>query len=179
VGAVLAGPVGLARPAAGQAYGPQPVGITCSLTVGLPLRLSCAVNGFGSGVTVVIRIFSTPRVLATVVTDGAGRAAVEVDLPADLEPGDHRVEAEGRRDDGQVVAASTMVNIGSPFSVERQLASLGAGAGGAEAAPLPRTGSSPLPLAGLGSMLVAVGALAVLAARQRRRRPAAQPPGAG
>ncbi|HVL93961.1 MAG TPA: LPXTG cell wall anchor domain-containing protein [Acidimicrobiales bacterium] len=177
VAALLLLPVLVAAPAAAQTYGPQPVGLTCAVSASVVnLRLACTVTGFGANVAVVVRIFSTPRELGTVRTDAAGNGSFDFTLPPDLEPGDHRVEAEGRLNDGRVVIASTMVTLGSPFSLTRtlELQAGGTGAetsrGGTAAADLPRTGEGTGSLAGIGSALVAAGGLLVLAARKRRSR---------
>lgn len=174
--AVMLATVLLAGPASAQTYGPQPVGITCTISapVAASLRIACTLSGFGARVRVIITIFSTPRELGSVLTDENGQAAFEVALPADLEPGDHRVEGRALALDGTERLASTLVSIGNAFSIF--------GSPGAvdtqRAADLPRTGGSTGRLVGAGSLLVAAGGLLVVGARKRRSR-VASPSSAG
>lgn len=166
----LAAVVGTAVPAGAQAYGPQPVGVTCTVVpTGPGLRIRCTVVGLGPRVRVTFVIFSTPRELGSVVTDGAGRAELDLALPADLAAGEHRVEARAAAVGGGAaeVVVSTLVDLG-------RLAGTGGGTGGAaKSGGLPRTGLPVAATTGAGSALVAVGLGLVLTARVaggRRRR---------
>ena len=56
-------------------------------------KLSLTASGLPVGTVVVVEIRSTPRVLGTAAVNDAGIFALDVRVPADLEPGDHTLVA--------------------------------------------------------------------------------------
>lgn len=145
-----------AAPAAAQQYPPAEDTLTLSdstVTVGQEVTASASTFEPGSSVA-----FEINPPLGSATADVNGVATLTFTVP-DLAPGDHTVTASGTGTDG------------APLTVSATLTIVGesAGAGGAGGGPLPATGNdSSVPLARIGAVLLAGGALAVLAARKRR-----------
>lgn len=155
---------GAARPAGAQTYGPQPLGITCSLSIGTSgISLVCTTSGFQPGAAVAFTIYSTPMSLGSVAANASGQASLNAALPTNLAGGDHRVEATGTAATGGVVTVATTVTLPGT-TVE------GTATGSQTSRALPRTGFPVGALASAGSALVAVGALLVFTTRRRRRQ---------
>ena len=146
-----------------QTYGPQPLGVSCTISVTTAgIGLTCSTSGFRPGASVNFTIYSTPTGLGSATADANGRAVLNVTLPSTLEAGDHRLEAVGEAATGGRVTVSTLVSIPSLTEV------LGAAVGTGQA--LPRTGYDAALLASAGSALVAVGGMLVFTTRRRRRQ---------
>lgn len=156
--------VASARPAGAQTYGPQPLGITCTLSIGTGgISLACSTSGFQPGAQIAFMIFSTPMSLGNAVANASGQANLSATLPSGITPGDHRVEATGTAATGGVVTVATTVTV--PGSA---VAATSTGSGSSQA--LPRTGFDIAVLASAGSALVAVGGLILFTARRRRQQ---------
>lgn len=156
---------GLARPAGAQTYGPQPLGITCTVSIGLNgISIACTASGFRPGATVAFTIYSAPTSLGTAVADGNGRASINAGLTSVLAAGEHRVEAVGLVAPGNQGTVSTMVTLPGSAGDTNSVA------GTDTSRALPRTGFDVTVLASAGSALVAAGGLIVLTARRRRRQ---------
>jgi len=108
-------------------------------------------TGFASSETVDATLHSTPRPLGSFLADDAGRVVATVTIPADLEPGEHRIELVGRSSGAR---ASVLVEVTAPPAVGSQL---------------PRTGAASLALSAIGLGLVASGAVLVAVGRRRPR----------
>ncbi len=89
-------------------------------------RVTVIGTGFAPYSTATVVVYSTPRVLGTVVTDGTGAFAMSVIVPTDLEPGQHTFVAYGVEPSG---AEHTMRLPVTVPSATAYLASTGAGAG--------------------------------------------------
>ncbi len=144
-------PAGLAAVACPEAPGPvdppvdpaAPSVTLGSTTVTAGGTISGSASGFEPGEDVVGTLFSTPRTLGTVVADATGRVDFSFVVPADVEPGVHRLELAGQRS-------------GRTVSIEVEV--LGVTVPGT----LPATG------AGSGELVVAAMALLVAGAALRR-----------
>jgi hypothetical protein len=132
----------------------EPSGTVSASSVVAGGQLTVDAIGFTPGETVGATLHSTPIDLGTVVADDEGAVSLTFTVPADLEPGEHRVDLVGQ-------TSGTTVSVG--FEV------LAAPVSGP--APLPVTGASTGAQAGLGVGLIALGALCV----GLGRRPAAAP----
>lgn len=127
----------------------KPTATLSASTVAPGGTLTVEGTGFTPGEPVVATLHSTPIELGTVTADADGVATLAFTVPADLEPGDHRVELVGQRS-GVVVSVA--------FEV------LGVDAPGA----LPATGRMTDTQAGTGVGLLVLGATLVALARRRR-----------
>jgi hypothetical protein len=110
---------------------------------------------------VTFTIFSTPRPGGATVVDAAGVFDHKVTVPADLEPGAHRLVATGRAFDG------TDVSVEVPITATAAPESAGSSA--PPAATLAATGGSAVALGLVGGASVVVGAAAVAVTRRRLR----------
>jgi hypothetical protein len=107
-------------------------------------------TGFLPGETVDITLHSTPVVLGSVVTID-GTVTFTFTVPADLEPGQHRVELVGRRSAVRVSIGFEVIGVTDPDT-------------------LPVTGiATGSPAAG-GLALLVVGTALLTAGNRRRRR---------
>ena len=132
-------------------------------------------TGFLPYSTATIVIYSTPVVLGTATTDGAGAFRKTVTIPRDLEAGSHSLLAYGvdpagnehsiRLDVTVAAAAGVPGTVGAPAAVETSAVR--------SSGSLASTGSTiePLPIALGGGALLVVGAALMLGARSRRSRP--------
>ena len=127
---------------------PTPTAALSAATVAPGGQLTVTGTGFTPGETVTATLFSTPIHLGTVSADAAGTASLVFVVPADIEPGEHRVE---------LVGLSSGVRVSAPFEV----------LGVEVPRTLPATGRSSGPLAGTGLALVGLGAGFVGLARRR------------
>ena len=126
-------------------------------------------NGFLPYSTVSIVVYSTPIVLGTVTTDGAGAFSTAVTVPADLEAGAHSLVAYGVDPAGAAhslqlditVAAATQPVAAAPTTAVQ----VSSTAGGS----LAFTGFSPLPFVVVGAVLLLAGLVLVVGVRSRRR----------
>ena len=75
-------------------------------------------DGFVPGTAIDLSLHSTPRQLATVAADASGAFESTVTLPADVEPGEHRVLASGETPTGPISGESHF-SIGAAGVVER------------------------------------------------------------
>jgi LPXTG-motif cell wall-anchored protein len=148
------GGVGLAGDVGAQPYPPAAItAVPSVLTVGQPFTVT-GVN-FPANVTVTNVFNSQPVGLGSAVANAAGSYTLNATTPA-VPLGTHTIVATG----GGVEASTTVQVVASQAG------------GGAQAAPLPRTGtSSTIPLARIGIALLAAGGL-VLAMTHRARRTA-------
>ncbi len=83
-------------------------------------------SGFQPGEEVVATLFSTPISLGSATADSTGGLVATFTIPADIEPGDHRIELVGRSS-GRTV--SVAIEVLAPVGVEgsRNLPATGAG----------------------------------------------------
>jgi LPXTG-motif cell wall-anchored protein len=137
------------------------------------------------------------KVLGKVLTDANGNGTAELPLPADVNPGDVVVAAEGASSDGSIRAVSSETKVlpltaaaAAPAASQAAASPTPIAAPGAAAAPaavaadtatgaaalpasvgqLPVTGSSTsVPLGAAGAACVATGGLVLIASRKRRR----------
>lgn len=108
---------------------------------------------FIPGEAVSLTVLSTPQSLGTLVAGSSGAVQATVTVPANLEPGAHRLELVGQ-------VSNQLVTI--PFTVSGSRAAR-------SSSGLPATGSdSTVPLVASGSAMVLVGSLIVATGRRRR-----------
>lgn len=139
---VPAGLDDVACPAGGGGPAPGPATVQASApSVEAGGVVTLTASGFGPGEAVDIAIGSTRVSLGSAVADAAGDVVATVTIPADLEPGVHRIDLVGR-------------STGRTASVEVEVLARPLAPGARE---LPATGSPLAPLAALGSALVALG----------------------
>jgi hypothetical protein len=134
----------LAAPAGAQ-YGPTPT-VTVSDTTPEPGQ-TITLTGQGCPANETVQILFDGTVIASTTADANGNWTAQVTIPASATPGTHTLTSRC----GAVVLNVTLT-VPAPA-----------------AAPLARTGSDSLPLARTGIALVTIGALALYAARSRRR----------
>lgn len=129
---------------------------TLSATTVLPGgQLTVSGTGFTPGERVAATLRSTPVDLGTTTADAEGAVSLTFTVPADIEPGDHRVELVGQRSGVRVSVAFEVLGAEVPRT-------------------LPATGSTTGAQTGTGVGLVALGA--ALVAIARRREDAVVPP---
>lgn len=152
----LGSPCAPGGPAANNQYPPSACGLALGRSQVRPGEaLSVSGGGFrpNSAVTIVFR--SAPVTLGSATTDASGAFTTTVTIPADATPGTHTIAATGVNPNG------------TPRELASTITVLGAET--ARGGTLPRTGASmAVPVGISGAALVAVGSLAVLAARRRR-----------
>ncbi len=106
-------------------------------------------DGFLPHSDVDVTLHSTPVHLGTFTTDASGAFTATVTIPSDTKPGAHTIVLTGTAADGQPATVTLALTV--------------------QDSTLPYTGSSPIPFAALGVLLIASGALM---ARGRRPRTA-------
>jgi titin len=122
-------------------------------------------RGFAPYSTVTLVIYSTPRVLGTVVADGDGNFEDPVRVPADLAAGVHTILATGVDPDGNVLSrALTFTLTGSQPSPTPTPPPV------VDNPPfgMPKTGQNIALVAGVGLLMIGAGTMMLLV---RRRRP--------
>lgn len=115
------------------------VALTSGVSVPAGGTLAGTAHGFEPGESVLATLRSTPRVLGTVVADAQGAVAFSFRVPADIEPGRHRLVLTGQAS-------------GRTAEVEVEVTGL------TVPGTLPATGATTAALAGLGAGLVLAGA---------------------
>ncbi|GIM89921.1 hypothetical protein Ato02nite_017140 [Paractinoplanes toevensis] len=117
-------------------------------------------TGFAAHSTARLTLYSTPIVLRTMVTDGAGNLTIkDVELPPGLAPGKHTLVASGVDPDGNVRRLSmTFVVKAVPAEDDKP------------GDDLPATGAAASPLAMFGFVLIVGGALLVRRSTRLRCR---------
>ena len=166
--ATAQGALGLGLPAYGGigVVAPEPAGLTAIACPAPPAAPTIAASapsvvaggqvtvtaaGFAPGETVDATLHSTPRPLGAFTATGDGTVVAVVTIPADLEPGLHRIELVGR---------TSGVRVAVPIEVTAPVDG---------AASLPRTGRSSGALAQVGVGLLALGGALVAGERRRER----------
>lgn len=95
------------------------------LTVTVGGQLSGTASGFEPGESVTATLYSSPRTLGSVAADADGRIAFSFPVPADLEPGVHRLELVGQRSGRTVSVDVEVLGVSAPGT----LPATGAGTG--------------------------------------------------
>ncbi|MDQ1123188.1 fibronectin type III domain-containing protein [Microbacterium trichothecenolyticum] len=127
---------------------------TREATPGSALRIEA--GGFAPGEHVSIELHSTPVLLGTATADDEGRIRARVSIPADAEPGEHRIV---------LVGATSARTVGAPLTITRSASAPPIASG------LAATGSAlPVTLMVLGAALVAAGGAIVLRFVLRNRK---------
>ena len=103
-------------------------------------------TGFAPSSTLEVTMGSTSRPLGSVAVDIEGTFDATVQIPADVEPGDHVLEGRGQRSDGARISVSLPMVLTASVT-------------------LPSTGST-VPVGGV--ILVIMGVVVILAGRRRR-----------
>jgi hypothetical protein len=130
-------------------------------------------TGFAPNSQIVVWLFSTPTKLGEVVTDASGSFSGSLEVPSDLEAGQHTVQLNGQTSDGETRSLAVGVELVAEESVaeesseEAQAASIGA-TGDDNAPPVPfdplasPEGVTAL-TASIGAAAAAAGAIAAAA----------------
>jgi hypothetical protein len=130
-------------------------------------------TGFAPNSEIVVWLFSTPTKLGTVVTDASGSFSGSLEVPSDLEAGQHTVQLNGETSDGETRSLAVGVelvaeeSIAEESSEEAAEASIGA-TGDDNAPPVPfdplasPEGVTAL-TASIGAAAAAAGAIAAAA----------------
>lgn len=141
-------------------YPPNECGLRLGQTTARPGEpVDVAGDGYRPNSTVSVEFRSAPTFLASTQANSAGSFSVTVTIPANASPGRHTIAGVGQNPNGtprELTADITIVAAGA----ERGRSASAAGA-------LPRTGQSIALAAAGGLALIAVGAVAVRAARRR------------
>lgn len=103
----------------------QPTVSLASATVTVGGQLAGTAGGFEPGEDVVATLYSTPRVLGTLAADAEGQVQFSFPVPADLEPGDHRLELVGQQSGRTVSIDVEVLGVAVPGT----LPATGAGTG--------------------------------------------------
>lgn len=149
IGSVAPVPAGLAPVACPEAPDPvdppvaTPAGPTITLgsaTVTAGGLLTGSAAGFEPGEDVVGTLFSTPRVLGTVVADDDGRVDFSFRVPADIEPGVHRLELVGQTSGRTVAIDVEVLGVTAPGTL-----------------PATGTGTGELVVAAMGLLILGAG----------------------
>lgn len=122
-------------------------------------------SGYRPASTVELTLNSDPIALGSATTDAAGAFEHRFTVPATASLGSHTVTASGADSSGGTRALSAALEVTDPAAAP---GSAGRSNGGST---LPRTGATIAAITAMGIVLVALGAMAVVGAR-RRRRPA-------
>ena len=102
------------EPCAPPAEPDKPTATLSASTVAPGGTLTVSGTGFTPGEPVVATLHSTPIELGTVTADADGVATLTFTVPADLEPGDHRVELVGQRSGVVVSVAFEVLGVDVP-----------------------------------------------------------------
>lgn len=138
-----------------------------STTVGPGGTISLNGEGYAGDALISFTMFSTPVDLGTTKANGQGAFSATVKIPADTEPGTHRIEASGEGAGGGTLVLSTTITVTGASGGSGDATAAGASApGGALAA----TGLDVILLGSIALGLIGVGVALVVA---RRRRPQA------
>ncbi|PJJ55542.1 Ig-like domain repeat protein [Compostimonas suwonensis] len=161
--------------------GSQPSGATAQRSVAAGASQSIELSGLVPGETVHVYLYSSPIFVGSAVADAEGHATLTFTVPANLVPGEHRIEV--RADSGtfsllfEVTPAAADPDAGGPESGEPTGLG-GEGAAGEPAAVPPasampgrigRTGADADGALALAGALLALGAVLALVAYSRRR----------
>lgn len=133
-------------------------GTSDGVTVGEAVQVSG--SGFAPGSNVSITLESTPVLLRTVTTDGAGAFSTTVEIPRGTTPGRHTLKATGANPAGGLRVLTLEVNVTAPAGPQTQPQPQ-------PGALLPRSGSNAIGLVAVGLAIMMAGCV-VLAARWRR-----------
>jgi LPXTG-motif cell wall-anchored protein len=116
-------------------------------------------SGWKARSSVRIELHSSPVLLGTFMTDGAGTLSATVTIPKDTAPGRHTIVAYGADPSGKAASVSASIEVTGATSGDLRPSNL----------KLPRTGAE-IAMAGLiGLGLAGAGTMAVAAGRRRRR----------
>ena len=133
-------------------------------------------SGFAPGTDVDILMFSSPRRLTTVASDGAGRFTATVTIPADSDAGAHLLVASGLDALGEVQSVSLDIDVLAATRAPTPnvpVASPASPSASSSAEPSPAslaaTGRAFGFTLGAGLIMFMAGALMVLAERRRAR----------
>lgn len=150
IGVVAPAPAGLA-PIACPSPPTSPTISTSAPSVVAGGQVTITATGFAPGETVDATLYSMPRPLGAFTADGDGGVVAEVTVPADLEPGLHRIELVGRTSG---VRVSVPIEVTAPEEGP---------------ASLPRTGRHSGALAQGGLGLLALGGALIAGGRRHQR----------
>lgn len=127
----------------------RPTATLSATTVSPGGQLTVSGTGFTPGEPVDVTLHSTAVALGTVIADAEGAAALTFTVPADLEPGEHRVELVGQRSGVRVSVAFEVLGVEDPST-------------------LPATGRTTGAQAGTGVGLIVLGAACLAIGRRVR-----------
>ena len=147
---------GFSAVASAQQYPPSgPTATLSSQSVGANRTITISGAGWLPGSTVTITLQSTPQTLGTAQVAADGTFSATVQIPCNVDPGQHTISVSGTGADGlphTVSAALTVDPCGSPVS------------------SLARTGgSNTIPYIGVGVGLILFGAMLTIAFTRRRK----------
>lgn len=125
-----------------------------SVVAGSTLKVSLA--GFPAGATVTLTLHSQPLALGTVTTDSTGAASFSARIPRGFAAGSHQIQASV---DGKILASRPIAVVAATVLTPTPTAATGAHG------DLAHTGSDLAMPLGMALLILALGAIAVVASR--------------